>query len=525
MRVNLPVTQTEYQFPDGTNLVSTTDLDSRITYCNAAFIATSGYTREELIGQPHNLVRHPDMPAEAYRDMWETIRSGKPWSQLVKNRRKNGDYYWVVANVTPIVDNASGQVSGYMSVRTKPRAAQVQAAEALYAQMRADAQLPKPRIRLRSGGIERKGLNAVFARMARMGITVRVTAALLALTTVSSVIGIATHELGMLAIVLGIAGQLALVAVLAKWLHWAITQPLRGAALVANRMAAGDLSQDLAVRRTDEVGGLLRALNQLNVNLQGLVGDVRTEAQQINGAANEIASASTDLSSRTEAQSSNLQETAAAIEEIASTVGQNASNAGEAARKASGAGTVAERGSDAVGKVVASMQDIAASSGKIASINGVIDGIAFQTNILALNAAVEAARAGEQGRGFAVVAAEVRSLAQRSAAAAQEIKQLIDVSRDQVAGGRKMVEMAGTTMAEVVAAVRDMGGLIEGISVASAQQATGVSQINAAVAQLDSATQQNAAMVEQSTASAQLLRERAQSLTHAVQVFRVKAAA
>ncbi len=519
MRLNLPVTQSEYQFPEGETLVSTTDLDSRITYCNAAFIRTSGYSSEELLGQPHNLVRHPDMPPEAYRDMWESIKSGKPWSQLVKNRRKNGDHYWVVANVTPVLEN--GRPVGYMSVRTRPQREQVRAAEALYARMRAESEAGAQSMFLEGGQIERRGLRGRVSRALRLGITARMSLALSTLAAVASATTLLTHELGLLAVGLGVLLQLALVAGLGAWMHHALTQPLRQAASVANRMAAGDLSQSVVTRRFDEVGGMLRALNQLNVNLQALVGDVRSESQQINGGANEIASATSDLSGRTESQSSSLQETAAAIEQIAATVGQNAKSSETAARKAGGAGEVAQRGSDAVGKVTACMEGIETASGKIAAINGVIDGIAFQTNILALNAAVEAARAGEQGRGFAVVAGEVRSLAQRSAAAAKEIKELIDESRREVEGGRAMVRLAGTTMAEVVQAVRDVGGLIEGISVASVQQATGVSQINSAVAQLDMNTQQNAAMVEQSTASAQHLRERAQALVQAVQVFKV----
>jgi aerotaxis receptor len=515
MRSNLPVSQREYAFPEGETLVSTTDLDSRITYCNPSFIRVSGYEREELIGQPHNLVRHPDMPPEAYRDMWATIKDGKPWSQLVKNRRKDGDHYWVVANVTPIVEN--GKPVGYMSVRTKPARAQVQGAEALYAAMRNQGS----RIRLDGGRVEQPGVGSKLRRLGRLGVTARMSIALAGLAGASSAIGVLTHEHGNLAIAGGIALQLGLVMTLGAWLHNAVTKPLRTAASAANRMAAGDLTQQLATTKSDEVGAVFRALNQLNVNLQAMVSDVRREAQRIDGAANEVASASDDLSARTETQSSSLQQTAAAIEQIAATVSQNAGNAGEASRMAAGAGEIAVRGSQAVGDVITSMQGIEAASGKIAAINGVVDGIAFQTNILALNAAVEAARAGEQGRGFAVVAAEVRSLAQRSAAAAKEIKQLIEESQRQVEGGTRNVRAANSTIEEVVTAVRGVGSLVQGISNASVQQSAGVTQVNAAIAQLDTATQQNAAMVEESTASAQELKRQAQALSQAVQIFKV----
>ena len=520
MKLNLPVTTTEYVLADGQTLVSTTDLQSHITYCNAAFIEVSGYTREELIGQPHNLVRHPDMPPEAFRDMWESIRSGRPWSQLVKNRRKSGDPYWVLANVTPLME--AGQPVGYMSVRIKPSREQVRQAEALYASMREQAEAGALRVQLRGGRLEHSGLRGKLARLVRPGVTAKMTTALVAVSAAAFATELLAGQAGAGVLGTAIAAQVALMAGLSWWLHRTVTVPLRDATLIANAIAAGDLTQSFSTNRSDEVGGALRALNQLHVNLQAMVSDVRAEADRIGLAAGEIASATQDLSGRTESQASSLQETAAAIEQIAATVGQNANSAGEASRKAGDAGQVAERGSVMVSKVISSMQGIEAASGRIAAINGVIDGIAFQTNILALNAAVEAARAGEQGRGFAVVAGEVRSLAQRSAAAAREIKQLIEESRQQVEGGRDMAQVTGRTMDEMVHAVRDVGSLIEGIAVASAQQSGGITEVNAAVAQLDMATQQNAAMVEESTATTHQLRQQSRALTEAVQVFKVR---
>ncbi len=520
MRLNLPVSQQEFVYPEGMTLVSTTDLESRITYCNPAFIEVSGYTREELIGQPHNLVRHPDMPAEAYRDLWETLRSGRPWSALVKNRRKNGDHYWVVANVTPIVKD--GQVSGYMSVRTKPSRDQVRDAEALYAAMRAEADAGALRTRLHRGRLERAGLLPALRRRLRVGLTGRMVSALAGMALLSTLAGEMAVGLGWLGHLSALAIEAALVAALGAWLHRSLTQPVKDAVLLANGLAAGDLTRTVSSDRTDEIGDMLRALNQLSVNLQAMVFDVRSQSGGVNLAAQEIEAASQNLSARTEAQASSLQETAAAIEEIAATVKQNAGSAGEANQKAGRAGAVAEEASQAVGEVDASMAGIEKASARIAAINGVIDGIAFQTNILALNAAVEAARAGEQGRGFAVVASEVRSLAQRSAAAAQEIKQLIEESRGAVGTGSRRVQAAAQTMQQVVTASREVSALVEGISVASAEQSAGVVQVNAAVSQLDMATQQNAAMVEESTAAATRLKSQARGLLESVQIFRLR---
>jgi methyl-accepting chemotaxis protein len=301
-----------------------------------------------------------------------------------------------------------------------------------------------------------------------------------------------------------------------------IQQPLAQASALAGRIAAGDLSVQEAVTRGDEFGDLLRALNAMSEGLGRMVYQVRQSTDSIATASTEIAQGNHDLSARTEQTSSNLQETAAAMEQFTSTIQQSASSAQQASSLAQGAASVARKGGDVVSKVVSTMEEIQHSSRKIADIIGVIDGIAFQTNILALNAAVEAARAGEQGRGFAVVASEVRSLAGRSAEAAKEIKQLIGVSVEKVETGSSLVQQAGTTMSDIVQSVQRVTDMIGEITAASTEQSAGIAQVNQAVGHLDQMTQQNAALVEESTAAAQSLREQAEQLAQAVAVFKVQ---
>ena len=314
---------------------------------------------------------------------------------------------------------------------------------------------------------------------------------------------------------------ITLAMLLALWVSRLIARPLQEAVSVAQRVAGGDLTAAIVPAGKDETGQLLGALKSMNDSLVGIVTKVREGTGTITTASTEIASGNLDLSSRTEQQASSLEETASAIEELTSTVKHNADNARQANQLAVSASEVASAGGSVVNQVVDTMGAINASSRKISDIISVIDGIAFQTNILALNAAVEAARAGEQGRGFAVVASEVRSLAQRSAAAAKEIKELIEDSVSQVNMGSQLVEKAGNTMNEVVDSVRRVTDIVAEISSASQEQSDGIEQVNIAITQMDEVTQQNAALVEQAAAAAQSLQEQAETLTETVGFFRL----
>jgi methyl-accepting chemotaxis protein len=309
--------------------------------------------------------------------------------------------------------------------------------------------------------------------------------------------------------------------VLARYLTLGITKPLHTAVTVSRKVAEGDLSAQVQVSSRDETGQLLQSLRDMNDSLRGIVSNVRTGTDTISTASSEIAAGNLDLSSRTEQQASSLEETASAMEELISTVRQNADNARQASQLAHSASAVAEQGGGVVNQVVDTMGAINASSRKIVEIISVIDGIAFQTNILALNAAVEAARAGEQGRGFAVVASEVRSLAQRSASAAKEIKELINDSVEKVDDGSRLVEQAGNTMQEVVSSVRRVTDIVAEISAASAEQTSGIEQINLAITQMDQVTQQNAALVEEAAAAAASMQNQAGQLMQMVSVFRL----
>nr|WP_315256478.1 methyl-accepting chemotaxis protein [uncultured Duganella sp.] len=524
MRVNSPVTQNEYVMDDGKTIVSTTDLQGNINYANPYFIEVSGFTEEELMGAPQNVVRHPDMPVEAFADLWSTIKDGMPWTGLVKNRCKNGDYYWVLANVTPVIEN--GKPVGYLSVRTKPTREQVREADGLYREFKNG----NPRnLRIVKGRAVSTGLAARIREMAAMSLPTQIAVATTLLVGVLAVLAVALMVMDDAAVAkahnwLGGAAIVALLGMLAfgRNLYANVALPLRQATKAARMMAGGDLTAKIDIQRDDEVGQLLAALRQTNINLHSIIGDVRANFDQISVATDEIADGNMDLSGRTESQASSLQQTASSMEQLTATVQQSASNVASANQLAERAREVATQGGSIVSQVVTTMGDISASSAKILDIIGLIDGIAFQTNILALNAAVEAARAGEQGRGFAVVASEVRGLAQRSATAAKEIKALIDTSIQKVQAGTTLTNSAGVTMNEVIESVCRVSKVMSEISDSTREQSTGIGQVNEAVIKIDDITQQNAALVEEAAAAAGNLAVQARCVSQAIAVFKLQ---
>ena len=894
MRMNTPVTNVEFELRDGSSIVSKTDLKGVITYVNPDFVEASGFSEKELLGQPHNILRHPDMPEEAFADMWNTLKAGKPWTGIVKNRRKNGDYYWVVANATPVYEN--GSTVGYMSARSKPTREQIEAHAAAYrlfkekrqgglyikegkavkdsplqklnvfAHMSVSARLIsliafvslllllvggtgftgmrsisdtmnvgivdnlEPQIRLQEvysmmqrnrilimdGSIKPtpeniKNRSEEFARnevtiaksleeLGKIAAGNEKTKQLMEkFTTAGTALMKENFDLAMAALVEGhpkeemflileqislanepvkaalkdlteyfnaekdafkktsestyhesltilvtaMFGGIALALIIGLALSRNLSRALGFASNQLRDIAQGRYFNKIDVERDDEIGKLMYAMKSMQIrmgfevsdahrlaneamrvkvaldnvgtgvmiadknrniiymnksvtsllskaesevrkvlpnfsvdnlmganidqfhknpahqqqllanfngthateirvashtfalsacpviddqgerlgsaiewrdrtaevaveqevadivnaaangdftgriNLQGKEGffkqlgmgmnnlmetsasgldevarvlaalakgdltetianeyhgtfgqlkddsnstveqlteviqRIKEAAETINTASKEIASGNTDLSQRTEEQASSLEETAASMEELTSTVKQNAENAKQANQLAAGASDIAIRGGEVVSKVVTTMSSISESSKKIVDIISVIDGIAFQTNILALNAAVEAARAGEQGRGFAVVASEVRNLAQRSAAAAKEIKTLINDSVDKVSVGTDLADKAGKTMDEVVNSVKRVTDIMAEISAASIEQSSGIEQVNQAITQMDDVTQQNAALVEEAAAAAESLEEQAQQLTALISTFKL----
>lgn len=458
------------------------------------------------------------MPKETFADLWATIQSGSPWTGIVKNRTKKGDFYWVVANVTPVYEQ--GKPVGYMSVRTKPTRDQVAKASKVYAEIKGSN---PHKLCIHKGQVLRYGILGKIAGIGLMPrLQVGLTTAMLALVF-SAVQGLAPQWWGtpspaLILLSLGL-GLLAL-----AYIGWTFQQhffsPMKRIIQWTQIMAGGDLTQKITSANQSELGQLQNALRQMNLNLRSIIGDVRSNFEGIRLATQEIAIGNIDLSSRTEAQADSLEKTAASMEQITGAVQQSAGNIAKANALAQEASNLATQGGQVVHQVVTTMQGISAASHKIGDIIGMIDGIAFQTNILALNAAVEAARAGEQGRGFAVVASEVRNLAGRSAGAAKEIKTLIHSTLSQVEAGAVLTRDAGTAIKRVIDSTARVTAIMSEMTDTTQEQSQGLSQITQGVSLLDTVTQQNAALVDEAAAAADHLSKQATNITHAIAIFR-----
>lgn len=729
MKVNMPVTDHEIVMKKGTILVTRTNLKGIITYVNDAFIEISGFSKEELIGKNHNMVRHPDMPAAAFEDMWSTIKVGNPWTALVKNRTKKGDYYWVDANVTPVFKN--GQLDEYLSVRYLPKREEILATEAFYRKLNANQAQMRPKgfaLILKNikemqmwlkGGIalsglllpalylmyqlfvtEKYALFSVVAALSVLSVSIIIHILRLIGTTLESSIGVCytlasgyyknkielnrTDQIGdyyrslysmqvklnadlsysqetgaassrvkqaldqvtgnvmmadasyniiyvnksanklfksnetdfrkdlpnfnadaligsnidifhknpahqrsmldslsktikadliigghdMVVIATPVLDGDTRLGTVVEWIDKTqevniqkeidsivnnvktgqldnrieladkdgffaqlssgindlteiVEQVVSEIAYVMSGVAEGDLTRTITKEYDGTFAACKEDINQSLYKLSDVFGQILESSVFINNSSQEIASGNNNLSQRAEQQASSLEETASSMEQLTSTVKNNADNAQQADQVATTARQLAEAGGEVVHSAVNAMQEINESSNKIAEIIGVIDEIAFQTNLLALNASVEAARAGEQGRGFSVVATEVRNLAQRSATAAKESKELIQTSVQKVRSGTEFVNETGKSLNDIVIGVKKVGDIVAEIAAASAEQSQGIEQVNQAITQMDEITQQNAALAEQASAASVSMSDQSTQMTQLLSFFNV----
>ncbi|QJQ96177.1 MULTISPECIES: methyl-accepting chemotaxis protein [Halomonadaceae] len=522
MRLNTPVTQHEYLLSEEDLLISRTDLKGRITYANPAFVKASGFSVEELIGADHNLVRHPDMPPEAFENFWKTLKEGEVWSGLVKNRRKNGDHYWVRASVVPVKE--MDQVVGYASLRVCPSREDVQAADDAY---RAIREGKGGGYRLQRGEVRRKGVLARLGATEWRSASLR-TAALTLLSCGALIAMMASlwREGSVLAawpmLVLG-AGLLAILLGLGISIHRSITGGIDESRRFVLQVAAGNLTVQVPPHGNDDIGRLVEALATMKKGLGGIVADVNAGIGSVKPAVDSIRSSNEEISRRSDGQAASIQQTAASMEELTTTVQQNADNAQQASQLAVSNMREVEGAGEGMSQVVCRMQSIIESSRRMAEVVSVIDGIAFQTNILALNASVEAARAGDQGRGFAVVAGEVRNLASRSATAAKEIHQLIHQTSAEIDAGAEVVKQTEASIQRVLGASSRVNDIMEEISSASREQRNGIGQIGEAVNQMEQGVQQSAIELQSTFVATQQLQRETCQLVNAIRAFRTRA--
>lgn len=509
MKNNTPVTQHEYTLNDNAILMSTTDAQSHITYANSAFITASGFNETQLTGQPHNIIRHPDMPSAAFADMWYTLQQGDSWTGIIKNRCRNGDHYWVRANVTPVWHNE--KLTGYISVRTVPSHDEVEKSESLYKRITNNK---LKGFSLFKGIVIRRGKMALLSVFKWLPVNQRINYSLAIIMLLILALIFSPFNPFIQA-----GGTLFLFILLSIYLKSQITDPVKLLLSQMKKVVSGRKLVPQHPDRVDEIGLLMRLVNQSGLNLSSLIDDVSTQIAGIRAINLRVSQETTALHTRSGEASADLQQTAVAIEEISSAVQQTAESVYLTMDIADKASNSAIQSNDTMQKTIDMMHTISADNSQIVDIIGVIDRIAFQTNILALNASVEAARAGDAGRGFSVVAAEVRNLALHSASAAKEIKTLIEKNVTNVNTGVTMVEQTEAHLSKMVTDVIKMSSMINEIGIATKEQTLALELINDSVARIGTMTGNNTEMVDNVTNATTELTRRSSRLQQAIQVF------
>ncbi|MGA8862354.1 MAG: methyl-accepting chemotaxis protein [Gallionella sp.] len=540
MRNNQPVTGREYPFPQGKTVISYTNLKGQITRANDAFIELSGFTKEELMGQPHNIVRHPDMPPEAYRDLWDTLKKGRPWSGLVKNRRKDGDHYWVRAYASPLADG-----SGYVSVRVAASHQETSVAENLYANMRNDNG-----IRLDEGQVVSGNVFARLMRWFRFGIATKLwLMAFSGVVALILVIAAGWYGLGETTVVtLGSIGSIALL-IQAGLVISKLKNGLLASRKAAESIAAGDLTQPLPPPTKDELGDLNAALSVMRNNLHELIASVRDGITSLNQSSNDVSASAHGSLKVTQMQSEAASGMASAMEELSVSIDQVSEHANDAHRVSQTSSEQAVEGGRIIHSAATEMEHIATAvnnvggtirgleeySSEISGIVNVIREIADQTNLLALNAAIEAARAGEQGRGFAVVADEVRKLAERTAISTKEISAMITKIQDgtkqavtemeigvkRVSDGVELARQAGNSVSSISDAAQQAARAVDDITHSIKEQSLAARDIAERIEKIAQGTEENSAASSNTADSAKQMAELSKQLDELASRFRI----